>query len=284
MANSIGSLRLLGATHWPEFVETLSSVEQILRADPLGVYGRMDFGTRDTYRHAVERIARDSAASEEEVAEAALALAFEANRQEGSGDQRQEHVGYYLVGPGRTRTESRIAMRPAIAARVRGGLARHPLAWYAGSIVSLSLVLPAVVLWASEGASPASIHAQSGGWLGAAVHRGIVLLLLSTSQLALALVNWIVTLTVTPQALPRMDYSLRRDRAARVTHAGGGADAALQRARHRRAGRSAGGPLPGQPRPAPAVRAADRPARRARRAHARRAPARRSTRPPASTP
>jgi len=34
MSNSIGSLRLLGTMDWREFVETLSVVEQALRADP----------------------------------------------------------------------------------------------------------------------------------------------------------------------------------------------------------------------------------------------------------
>ncbi|MDP1952590.1 MAG: cyclic beta 1-2 glucan synthetase, partial [Betaproteobacteria bacterium] len=45
ISNSIGSLRLLGATDWREFVETLSGVEQKLQEDPGGVYGRMDFAT-----------------------------------------------------------------------------------------------------------------------------------------------------------------------------------------------------------------------------------------------
>ena len=47
-----------------------------------------------------------------------------------------------------------------------------------------------------------------------------------------------------------------------LAHAGGGAHAAGAPRRRRHAGRRAGGALPGQPRPAPAVRTADRPARR----------------------
>jgi cyclic beta-1,2-glucan synthetase len=35
-------------------------VEQTLRSDPAGVYGAMDFATRDRYRHAVESLARHS--------------------------------------------------------------------------------------------------------------------------------------------------------------------------------------------------------------------------------
>ena len=68
ISNSIGSLRFLGAMDWREFVETMSVVEQKLREDPGAVYGRMDFATRDRYRHAVEKIAKRSRLSEGDVA------------------------------------------------------------------------------------------------------------------------------------------------------------------------------------------------------------------------
>jgi hypothetical protein len=68
IGNSIGSLRFLAAMDWRKFVETLNVVEERLRRDPAGAYAVMDFATRDTYRHAVERIARHSPLSEEQVA------------------------------------------------------------------------------------------------------------------------------------------------------------------------------------------------------------------------
>src|SRR5450759_50604 len=77
ISNSIGSLRFLGAMEWREFVETMSGVEQKLREDPGGVYGKMDFATRDRYRHVVERIAKASPLSESEVARKAIQLAHE---------------------------------------------------------------------------------------------------------------------------------------------------------------------------------------------------------------
>jgi hypothetical protein len=60
ISNSIGSLRFLGAMDWRTFVETMSVVEQTLREDPAAAYGRMDFATRDRYRHVVEKMARSS--------------------------------------------------------------------------------------------------------------------------------------------------------------------------------------------------------------------------------
>ena len=75
MANSIASLRLVNATEWHKFVEANSATEQILRDEPAGVYGRMDFATRDEYRHVVEATARRLHLDEEEVARTAVALA-----------------------------------------------------------------------------------------------------------------------------------------------------------------------------------------------------------------
>jgi len=99
MSNSIGSLRFLGAMDWREFVETMSVVEQTLREDPGGVYGKMDFATRDRYRHVVEKIAKSSPLSESKVAAKAIQLAREGAAKKG-GDDRAAHVGFYLIDKG----------------------------------------------------------------------------------------------------------------------------------------------------------------------------------------
>ena len=100
MSNSIGSLRFLGTMDWREFVETMSVVEQTLRKDVGGAYGKMDFSTRDRYRHAVEKMAKNGRLSEGEVAAEAVRLAREsaANKDGGQdGNDRTSHVGYYLI-------------------------------------------------------------------------------------------------------------------------------------------------------------------------------------------
>src|SRR6185295_14966185 len=60
ISNSITSLRLLDKEDWREFVEATSVVESILRQDPAQVYPKMDFPTRDRYRHAIEDSAKRS--------------------------------------------------------------------------------------------------------------------------------------------------------------------------------------------------------------------------------
>ncbi|MGH8025586.1 MAG: cyclic beta 1-2 glucan synthetase, partial [Pseudoxanthomonas sp.] len=96
ISNSIGSLRFLANMDWREFVETMSLVDKTLREDPAGTYASMDFSTRDTYRHVVEKVARLSGASEMEVARSVLSLA----QAHASARGIRAHVGYYLVDEG----------------------------------------------------------------------------------------------------------------------------------------------------------------------------------------
>ncbi len=191
ISNSIGSLRLLAATDWHAFVETMSAAERTLREDPGGVYGRMDFATRDHYRHVLEKIARRSGFSEEEVARSCVTLAHQALARNG-GDDRAAHVGFYLIDKGLPELEAIAGMRvPAFRAWQRGRYI------YLGPIA----LMTAVFAWALL----AQAHAGGAqGWL--LVLCGLLASLVS-SQPAVALVNWFASLVVMPKVLPRMDFS-----------------------------------------------------------------------------
>ena len=196
ISNSIGSLRFLGAMDWREFVERMSVVEQVLREDPGGVYGKMDIATRDRYRHAVEKIAKGSRLSEGEVARKAIQLTCESAAVKGR-DDRAAHVGFYLIDKGfpqleRT-AEVRLSPLEALARRSR----RFPLLLYLGTITLMTAIFTGSLL----------AKAHAGGypdWLFALMG---FLSLLGGSQLAVALVNWLATLLVTPHPLPRMDFT-----------------------------------------------------------------------------
>lgn len=183
VSNSIGSLRLLLSTDWRRFVEGLSGIEAILTTDPAQVYAGMDFATRDNYRHVVERFARKAGRSEEAVAAAAVELAAAAPT-----GTPQAHVGYYLVDAGRA------AMRHACGLRPRQD--HLPVPVYLGAIALLTALLAgAAAMWLPLPAST--------------ITRCVVvaLLVVIASQLGVTLVNWLAAHLVTPQALPRMDYS-----------------------------------------------------------------------------
>ncbi|TMH31240.1 MAG: cyclic beta 1-2 glucan synthetase [Betaproteobacteria bacterium] len=204
VSNSIGSLRLLGSMDWREFVETLSLVEQALREDPANVYARMDFATRDSYRHAIEKMAKRSPLSEAELARETIQLAAEAAVRLPGDDLRHTHVGYYLTSSGRPELERAAKVRVSAAHLWRRRMKQAPLRPYAGSLMGLSLLLTVGAgWWASDAWQRDLYSARPGWWLVAA---GLVLLL-ANSQLALSLTNWFVGFLTKPHALPRMDFS-----------------------------------------------------------------------------
>ncbi len=196
ISHSITGLRMLSAWDWRGFVESASIVERILRTDPADVYRLMDFQTRDAYRHAVEAAARNSALSESDVAERAIRLAESAARELGRGD-RTAHVGYYLVAGGRALLEEGLPMRWPFGERIERAVLASPLAFYLGGIITLTGAVTAAVL--AEG---------RGLGISARMLAGFApVLLLSVSQLAVAVANWLSTLVTGPRLLPRLDYS-----------------------------------------------------------------------------
>ena len=196
ISNSIGSLRFLGAMNWDEFVETMSVVDQVLGEDPGGVYNKMDFATRDRYRHVVEEVAKSSRRSESEVAREAIRLAREAAAKDDS-DDRAAHVGFYLIDRGLPQLERTAEVRRSTPEALRRLSRRFPLLLYLGTIALITAIFTGGLL--------AKAHASGyQDWLVALIGFP---LLLGASHLAVALVNWLATLLATPHILPRMDFS-----------------------------------------------------------------------------
>jgi cellobiose phosphorylase len=196
IGNSIGSLRLLSAIDWREFVEDMSLVEQVLREDPAGVYRRMDFATRDRYRHVVEALARHSGHGEPEIARMAIELA-RAQTQDGDA-LRLRHVGHFLLeAGGRDALERKAEAVMPVAEKLRRLFARLPLASYLGAVAALT----------AAAALPLLSLAQAQGLHGWRLALLAVPVLLAASQLALALVNDVATRLVRPELLPRLDLS-----------------------------------------------------------------------------
>ena len=75
----------------------VSLVEQVLRRDPSGVYGSMDFLSRDRQRQAVEELAAPTGEAQVRVALRAIESARQVS-EAGSMTDRAAHVGYHLVG------------------------------------------------------------------------------------------------------------------------------------------------------------------------------------------
>lgn len=191
VASVIISLRDLRIWDWRDFVEGLSRVEKVLRKDPAEAYSSMDFQTRDTYRSAVEKLAHASGQPEYKVA----GMALELSRARESGS-RAHHVGFYLVGEGRREFEEALKCPPDWRTRLYRWITDHALSiYFAGLAVFL---LPPLAAFAGylvfRGASP---------WV---VVPALVFATIPLLGFALALVNGVITHSLPPRKLPKLNF------------------------------------------------------------------------------
>jgi cellobiose phosphorylase len=192
MGNTVTSLRFCSTLDWTLYFERVSLVEQILHRDPAGVYKRMDFGTRDQYRQAVEELAEPSGEAQVRVALRAIESAVEAQERD-PHDDRSRHVGFHLLGKGRAKLEIDVAYQPSFRRRLAAFGYAHATALYLGAIGALTLLGALAAAWALRGSSYPLVAA--------------LLALFPASELAVLIVQWIVTKLIKPRALPRLDLS-----------------------------------------------------------------------------
>ncbi|HEX7399692.1 MAG TPA: glucoamylase family protein, partial [Candidatus Limnocylindrales bacterium] len=211
--NVIMSMRLISWFDWAEFVESVSVVDEVLRAR--SPFGAMDFATRDRYRHAIEVLARGSRLTEIEVARRAVSMADDgapsaddggsnhvdrtaADHAEPAAPEGPAHhpdPGYYLISDGRLEFERALGARVPLRVRLRRAYIRTATMSYLGTIALVTAFLLAVPLALS--------------WYVGAAGLGVLLVaflaLAPASDLAIDLVNWAVTNVLGPKALPRLD-------------------------------------------------------------------------------
>ncbi|MCM2315565.1 MAG: carbohydrate-binding protein, partial [Thermoanaerobaculia bacterium] len=195
ISNTVTSLRFCATLDWSRFVEEVSVVEKILRRDPAGVYPRMNFASRDSYRHAVEETADPTGEAQIRVALRAVESARLAAERSGI-DERAAHVGHHLVGEGRHGLEIDVAYLPPSAKRLRRWAFAHATGAYLGS-VSLLTTVGVLLAYTYAGAPDSPALAAFAALLA----------LLPASEFAVRIVQYIVPALVPPRRLPRIDFS-----------------------------------------------------------------------------
>lgn len=175
MRNIVTSMRLASELDWADFVEDISLIDVKLRAS--SDFALMDFATRNSYRTAIEVLARGSDRSEQAVTDAALAF----------GAARLD-PGFALIGPNRQDFQRSIGFVPPLGKRILNALGRLGLWGYMASIAWIGLIWTAV--WGGQG------------------YWAVALLGLAPAcEAATAFVNLIVTRSQRPRLLPALDLS-----------------------------------------------------------------------------
>ncbi len=107
--NIITSMRLLSDVDWPEFFESVSLVDEVLRSG--SGFASMDFASRDLYRRAIEQLSRGSTLTELAIARAALSAGDGFGAVDAGDAERRRDPGYHLIGTGRRVFEKAVGYR-----------------------------------------------------------------------------------------------------------------------------------------------------------------------------
>ncbi|MEA2608625.1 MAG: hypothetical protein QOJ75_868, partial [Chloroflexota bacterium] len=193
--NVITSMRLISWFDWAQFVESVSLVDETLRAG--SAFGAMDFATRDRYRHAVEDLAKGSGKTEVEVARAATGMAAEAGAAESAPSAAAHDPGYFLISDGRVAFERTLNVRIRRGIRFRRAYLKAATAGYLGSlalVTALVLLGPLLLSLSGSGTSPGLLLVA-------------VLAIGPASELAVALVNRGVINLLGPRVMPRLELA-----------------------------------------------------------------------------
>ena len=184
--NIITSMRLVSELDWAEFVESVSLVDDTLRAGC--DFAQMDFATRNLYRAAIEELSRGSRLTEMEIARAALAAA-------GTGTNvpdRHRDPGYHLIAAGRREFEIMVGYRAEPWRWPARWLRSHGAPHYIGAILLVAACVMALPLF---GLQTLAIGGASLGVLG-------LLALIPSLDVAVAFVNRAIAGTLGATILP----------------------------------------------------------------------------------
>lgn len=196
----ITSLRFIGERDWAGMLESLSLVHRILLEDPAGVYGRMDYESREQYRIRIAKISVRSDLDEVGLARLAVTMAKEAVVEPGTLpviSDRLRHVGYYLLdSAGSQLLFRRVYYRPSFSSSLQRLFRQYPDEVYILGIEIVALITVVALIMSI-------VRTQGGlGLIG-----GALLLLIPATQAAVELVNYLVTTVLTPHRLAKLDFS-----------------------------------------------------------------------------
>lgn len=189
LGNTIISLHRLTQMNWREVFEELSIVDGILSKESLGVYSKMDFSTRDRYRHVIEKLSRSSKQFEIEVAKEVVKLT------DNGTTFVTRHVGYYLIDDGQEQLEAKLGIKTDFIGRVANAFIKHNNLSYFSVFTVLTFALLAIF----EHLLPYHLNP----WVEYAL---ILLSVIPISEAVLQVINYIIVHFLAPNILPKMSY------------------------------------------------------------------------------
>ena len=186
----ISALRSIEGISWRNFFNSTSIVEEKLKEDPYEIYEKMDFKSKDYYRHKIEKLARNLQVDEITLTEKALYLSNR-SKEQGKRDYRT-HVGYYIVDDGVKDLSKEFNSNIKVSNKFSEG-------YYIAINVFFTLAIVIAVL-------------SIGYVLGASFSTGqlivaALLMIIPANEIVVSLINWSVSKLSAMRYAPKLDLS-----------------------------------------------------------------------------
>ena len=188
ISNCITALRNTGAFDWTLWFEKVCLIEERLNQDPDGLYPKSDFNTRNDCRSQIEYLARRSKRSEQEICE----KLFEFNKIKSSAPL----LHWLLQEDGRRAFIKYLGLRPKLHEISKRITNANALKFY----LALVLIITTTILMIVN-----KFTADLPLWLNIPV---LLLSLLSASEIAIQINQWLFTLFSHPTRLPKLNHEV----------------------------------------------------------------------------
>ena len=199
IGNSITSIKNIQRINFLEIFEKINGVEEILKQDPAGVYSKMDYKTKEYYRGKIKEISKKTKISEIYIARKMLELAQENINQEEKTQNKinkKSHIGYYLIDKGINELYNKLEYTSK-----KEKTPKNKAKIYILTVTTLSVLLSILL---------SNILNLTIKNTGIAI-LSFIIFLIPASEIIIQIIQYILSKTVKPKLIPKMDFS-KRDR------------------------------------------------------------------------
>ncbi len=188
IGNSILSLKEIIRVNFLSLFEEINGVEEILKSDPADVYDKMDYKTKDCYRNVIKKISEETKISEIYIAKKAIELS---NRYTEAEDIKR-HIGYYLISEGKEELLEAIGVKSTKSISKKTKTRKYIFGIYL--FTSILTILNGAYFYFKSKNLIISILT-------------LIILYIPISEIVIQLINYILSKTVKPKLIPKLDFS-----------------------------------------------------------------------------
>lgn len=188
IGNSIISLKETLRVNFLSLFEQINGVEEILKKDPARVYSKMDYTTKDKYRNEIKKLSEETKISEIYIANKIIELSNRYTEEE----NKKGHIGYYLISDGKNELLKELGFKGRKTVLNKTKERRYVFGVFA--FTSILTILSGVYLYFNYKNLIVSILAA-------------IILYIPISEIVIQLINYILSKTVKPKIIPKLDFS-----------------------------------------------------------------------------